>query len=354
MKLAPAVGWTLGVRGGAALDPRALPLLRAIATHGTLTAAALDCGVSYRAAWGVLEDAGRRIGTPLAALSRGRGARLTTLGERLLAADAAAQSLLHAQRRELVLDVRGTAGPTPGARRLSIAASHDMALSELRESWRADQAIDVEFHGSAASLARYVEGAVDVAGFHVALDRPRGRELLLSLLRPGRDAAIRFLHRTQGLILPRGNPQRVRTLRDVASRRLRFVNRQPGSGTRILLDRLLAADALPVERIAGYANEEFTHAAVAATIASGKADAGFGLEAAAAAFGLAFVPVAQERYLFACRKRALNSAAVARFRAVLASPETRAVVDQLAGYALDEPGTPFEVARKPGGGIVLL
>jgi putative molybdopterin biosynthesis protein len=226
-------------------------------------------------------------------------------------------------------------------------------LTELRESWRADQAIDVEFHGSAASLARYVEGAVDVAGFHIALDRRGGREILLSLLRPGRDAAIRFLHRTQGLILPRGNPQRVRTLRDVASRRLRFVNRQPGSGTRILLDRLLAADALPAERIAGYAVEEFTHAAVAATIASGRADAGFGLEAAAAAFGLAFVPVAQERYLFACRKRAANSASVARFRALLASPETRAVVDRLAGYALDAPGALAALERNASGEIVL-
>ncbi len=353
MRLAPAVGWVVGARGGAALDSRALPLLRAIAARGTLTAAALECGVSYRAAWGVLEDAGRRIGTPLAALSRGRGARLTPLGERLLAADAAAQSLLHAHRHELVQDVRGTARPTPGARRLSIAASHDMALSELRESWRTDQAIDVEFHGSAASLARYVEGAVDVAGFHIALDRQRGREILLSLLRPGADTVVRFLHRTQGLILPRGNPKRVRTLRDVASRRLRFVNRQPGSGTRILLDRLLAADRLPAGDIAGYANEEFTHAAVAATVASGKADAGFGLEAAAAAFGLAFVPVAQESYLFACRKRAVNSAAVARFRAVLASPETRAVVDRLAGYALDAPGALAALERNANGEIVL-
>ena len=295
MRLVPTISWVYGARGRWALDPRTLPLLQAIAKHGTLMAAAAECGVSYRAAWGVLEALGRLIGTPLVALERGRGARLTPLGERLLAADATARSLLRARRSEIALDVRGAAPPAPNGRRLAIAASHDMALSELRESWRADQAIDVEFHGSAASLARYVEGAVDVAGFHIALDRRGGREILLSLLRPSRDAAIRFLRRTQGLILPRGNPMRVRTLRDVASRRLRFVNRQPGSGTRILLDRLLVAEALPAERIAGYANEEFTHAAVAATIASGKADAGFGLEGAAAAFGLAFVPVAQER-----------------------------------------------------------
>ncbi len=354
MRLTPTIGWVCGARDGVALDPRTLPLLRSIAKHGTLTAAAAECGVSYRAAWGVVEDLRRLIGAPLAALERGRGARLTTLGERLLAADSTAQSLLHERRSEIALDVRAATTPAPALRRLAVAASHDMALSELREAWRAEHAIDIEFHGSAASLARYAEGAVDIAGFHIAQRREGGREVLLSLLRPSRDAAIRFLRRTQGLILPRGNPRRVRALRDVASRRLRFVNRQPGSGTRILLDRLLANEGLPAERIAGYANEEFTHAAVAATVAAGKADAGFGLEAAAAAFGLAFVPVTQETYLFACRRRAINSAAVAAFRRLLASNETRAVVGHLAGYAADDPGAVAELARKPRGEIVLL
>jgi putative molybdopterin biosynthesis protein len=354
MRLIPTITWLQDGRAGAALDPRTLPLLRSIAKHGTLTAAAAECGVSYRAAWGVLEELGRRIGTPLAALERGRGARLTSVGERLLAADATAQSLLHARRREIGLDVRGPTTAAPPVRRLAIAASHDMALSELRNVWRAEHAIDIEFHGSAASLAHYAEGAVDIAGFHIAQQRQSGREVLLSLLRPSRDVAIRFLRRTQGLILPRGNPRRVRALRDVAARKLTFVNRQPGSGTRILLDRLLVTDGLPAERIAGYANEEFTHAAVAATVAAGKADAGFGLEAAATAFGLAFVPVAQESYLFVCRRRAVNAVNATAFRQLLASSETREVVARLAGYALDNPGTVAELARKPGGEIVLL
>lgn len=352
-RLVPAIAWTLSGRRGEALDPRVLPLLRAVADHGTLTAAAASAGISYRAAWGLIEDLAHRAGIALVVLERGRGARLSPLGEKLVAADAAAAALLAAQGRDLAVEVSGKEAPAGGGRRLRIAASNDMVLSELREGWRARHAVDLEFHGSAASLASYVEGAADLAGFHVAQHRQGGRDILLSLLRPGRDAVIRFLDRTQGLILPRGNPKRVRTLADVAAKHLRFVNRQPGSGTRILLDRLLVTGGVVAAGIDGYANEEFTHAAVAATVAAGKADAGFGLEAAASAFGLAFVPVAQERYLFACRRRAAESRAVVAFRRLLASRETRAAVERLVGYALDDPGALAELALGPAGEIVL-
>jgi molybdate-binding protein len=145
----------------------------------------------------------------------------------------------------------------------------------------------------------------------------------------------------------------VQSLRDVAAKRLRFVNRQPGSGTRILLDRLLAGAGIAPAAIDGYGNEEFTHGAVAATVATGKADAAFGLEAAAAEHGLAFVPLAQERYLFACRRRALGGTAIRAFRRLIAGAATRAVVDRLAGYALDEPGTPVELVRAAGGATAL-
>ncbi len=350
MRLQPTVAWRPDAAGAEMLDPRTVALLRGIAEHGTLSAAAAGVGVSYRWAWGLLAELERIVGAPLVALARGRGARLTPLGEHWLALDAKARSVLAARGRELELPVR--AAPRKRARRLTLAASHDLALSELRERWKSEQGIDVEFHGSAASLARYVEGAADVAGFHVA-QRQRGRDVLLSLLRPGRDAVIRFLRRTQGLIVARGNPKRVRTLRDVAARRLRFVNRQPGSGTRILLDRMLAAEGIDAAVVTGYANEEFTHAAVAATVAAGKADVGLGLEAAAAAFGLGFVPLAEERYLFACRRRAADSDVIAAFRVLLASDETAAVVGQLAGYALDAPGTLADLERANDGSIVL-
>jgi molybdate-binding protein len=134
----------------------------------------------------------------------------------------------------------------------------------------------------------------------------------------------------------------VRTLADVAHARLRFVNRQRGSGTRLLVDQLLRTQHVDPASVRGYATEEFTHLAVAATVAAGRADAGFGLEAAARQFKLGFVPVLEERYLLACRRSALRLAAVQRLRELLASRAARREIVRLAGYTPDAPGQVLE------------
>ena len=90
MRLVPALAWRLEGDASEALDPRLLPLLVAVAESGSLSAAVLNCRISYRAAWGLLRDYRRRIGTPLVLLERGRGARVTPTGQRLLDADSAA------------------------------------------------------------------------------------------------------------------------------------------------------------------------------------------------------------------------------------------------------------------------
>jgi molybdate transport repressor ModE-like protein len=349
-KLQPVVTWAFADRAGPPLAREFVPLLAGIAAGGSLAAAARSLGLSYRGAWGVLEAAERSSGATFVVLERGRGSRLSPLGERLVAADAAAQQLLVTNAGALRVPLRHALPMQAMASTLRVAASHDMALAALRAQWRGQHGVELEFHGSAESLALYVSGEVDIAGFHVG-----GRDsLLVSMLRPSRDQPVRFLRRSQGLILPRGNPRRVKALSDVAAKRLRFVNRQPGSGTRLLLDRLLAQGGLQPGDVEGYANEEFTHLAVAATIAAGKADAGVGLEAAARDFGLTFVPLVREDYLFVCRKRAFRSPRVMAFCALLADAATRVAVDRLAGYALDDPGTPRELARRADGRNVLL
>jgi molybdate transport repressor ModE-like protein len=339
-RLTPVAAWE--ARSGTAtraVDARVVALLRAVAASGTLAAAARSCSVPYRTAWGVIEDAGAALGAPLVVLERGRGATLTPLAQRWLALDDGVRAAL--DQPTFVLDVRGTTSRTAAAARgspLRIAASHDLALAELKDRWSASHGIALRFQGSAESLDALLRGRADVAGFHVDVRRHEG-DPLLARLDASRDALLRFITRTQGLMLPRGNPRRVKALADVATKGLSFVNRQPGSGTRLLLDRLLAESGVAAEAIAGYGREEFTHAAVAATVASGRAEAAFGIQAAAAQFGLAFVPVATERYLFACRRRALDTPRMAAFRALLASPATGAVVRPLPGYALDSPGT---------------
>jgi molybdate transport repressor ModE-like protein len=339
-KLVAEVSWRTPGARRASLDPRVVPLLEAIRQAGTLRAAVAAAGISYRAAWGVLADASQALGAPLAVLERGRGARLAPLGERLLAADAAARSALEKAGAELALGAaRARASATAQPPALRVAASHDLALAALRDAWAETGAltIDLDTHGSAESLAALRRGEADLAGFHVAADGLGAREVL-GRLDPGRYVLLRFARRRQGLIVPRGNPRRLRSLADVARRRLRFVNRQRGSGTRVLVDQLLRAQGVDPAALRGYGTEEFTHLAVAATIVAGKADVGFGLEAAARQFRLGFVPVAEERYFFACRRSVLRDAGVQRFRALLAGPVTKRIVGRLAGYALDAPG----------------
>ncbi|HEX4883998.1 MAG TPA: substrate-binding domain-containing protein [Casimicrobiaceae bacterium] len=337
-RLRPGVGWW--VRAGARerpLDARVLLLLGELAGTPTLVAAARSAGIPYRTAWAVIEDASQAIGAPLVDLVRGRGAKLTPLGHRLLAAH---QAALRATAGVEPLEVQG-AGPVRPAEPpapLRVAASHDIALAQLRDRWRLAHGVQLEFHGSGESLDAYRSGTAEVAGFHVEQGARRDADPLLARIDARRDALVSFMTRTQGLIVAKGNPRRVRTLGQAAARGLAFVNRQPGSGTRLLLDRLLAREGIAAAGLRGYTHEEFTHAAVAATIAAGRADVALGIEAAAAQFGLSFVPLVHERYCFVVRRSALRTARVRAFRTLLASPATAAVIAPLPGYTLERPG----------------
>jgi molybdate transport repressor ModE-like protein len=339
MRITPTLTWRLVDGDVETMDERLLPLLEGVATSGSLAAAVLGCGVSYRAAWGLLRDYQRMLGAPLVLLERGRGASLTALGEQLIRAQHLAAQRIARILPTLAFEV----GPGPrhrqavSALRLRVAASHDLALATLAESLPASGiALELAVMGSLHALREFAEGRVDLAGFHVPIDRGTGRERapFLRWLATRRDKLIHFVDREQGLILPRGNPARVRNLRDVALGNLRFVNRQRGSGTRLLVDAMIADETLESSAIQGYGNEEFTHAAVAATVASGGADAGFGLRAAAAEYGLAFVPLVRERYFLAVRARDVDKAPVTRLLHALASPAFVRRARRLPGYQL--------------------
>jgi putative molybdopterin biosynthesis protein len=173
-----------------------------------------------------------------------------------------------------------------------------------------------------------------LAGAHI-LDEESG-EFNLPILRRlflGQSLCVVTLaEREQGLIVPRGNPCGLLGWVDLAQPSLRFINRQPGSGTRTLLDYHLRLEGIPPQRIAGYASIAPTHLAVAAAVADGQADAGLGLFAAARAYGLDFVPLARERFdliLPAENRHRLPLTAVLE---TLRTDEFRAVVAQLGGY----------------------
>lgn len=343
MKLVPGIAWQLAGSPPQALDARLLPLLAALRTRTSLGAAALALGVSYRAVWNLLRTYHRHAGVPLVTLERGRGARLAPAGEALLTADAAARDRLQHALTRLTVEIGAPELRAPLSMTLRIVASHDLALAALRDALSIANGVQLEvaFKGSLEALAEYAAGRAEIAGFHMPVGRGTARAQIpfLRWLHRGRDRLIHFVEREQGLILPRGNPRRVRTLRDIATRRLTFVNRQRGSGTRLLIDGLLARSAVNHEALAGYNLEEHTHSAVAATVAAGRADAGFGVGAAAAEYGLTFVPLVRERYYFAVRTATLRTAPVERLIAALRGPMFAAVVSRLAGYDATGAGT---------------
>ncbi len=345
MRLTPTLVWNLEGESVEPLDTRLLPLLQAVAASASLAAAVVDCRISYRAAWGLLREYRWKLGEPLVLLERGRGAKLTPLGERLIGVERAATRRLARILPGLSADI-GSAPRTEEratTQQLRVAASHDLVLAALASALpaRFGLSLELSFMGSLHALKEFAEGRADIAGFHVpiASHSDEDHSLMLRSLRARRDRLIRFVDREQGLILPKGNPAQVKSFRDIAGQRLRFINRQRGSGTRIEIDQLIAREKMDGSNIIGYGNEEFTHRAVAATVASGRADAGFGLRAAAAEHQLAFVPLIRERYFLAVRAKAVERASLARLIQALRSPVFVRIARGFAGYKAEESGS---------------
>ena len=345
MALTASVRWQVH---GVELDPRMLDMLRAIAARGSLSGAIRDVGLSYRHAWGLLGRYENLLGHKLVALERGRGATLTRLGERLAETSAACDRELGPQLYRWAEEFNRRVRRGAANRSVVVHASHDLALARLRDMLARKRAVSLElsFEGSLEALRALARHQCDFAGFHIP-DSPV-RSLMLEPFRPLLEEAslrvVRFADREQGLMVAPGNPLGIRDIRDIARRKARFVNRQPGSGTRLFFDQLLTASGVRPSHIAGYRAEEFTHAAVAATVASGMADCGFGIEAAAREQRLDFVPVASERYYLAARASTLARPGPKALLAALSAPSFRRMLGRLPGYRAPDPAEPASAA----------
>lgn len=347
--------WQFADDDGRRCDRRLFAALAAIREHGSLQQAARALGLSYRYLWGQLHGWTELFGGPLVRLEKGRGARLTTLGEGLLQTRDQVDGLLAERLSELSAKLTGELRTLATGRIpvLRLCASHDLLIARLRELAEnaGTLALEVRFMGSLDSLAAMTRGECDLAGFHVANFGlgPEAKDRITRLLRPKRHRVVELMRREQGLIVARGAP--VRALTDLLKRGMRFVNRQAGSGTRLLLDGLLRREGIAASAIRGYEHEEFTHGAVAATVAAGTAEAGFGIRAAAAQYKLDFVPLASERYFLGGRADAFEAPAFPAFVKLLRSRACRAVVRELPGYTFATrmtPGPPegvFEATR---------
>ena len=284
-----------------------LELLQAVIEQGSISGAARVTGLSYRHVWGELKRWESELGNELIVWEKGQAARLSPFGAKLLWAERQAQARLSPQIEALRNDLERAFAVAfdPDAHVLSLYASHDEALVALREHAARQAALhlDIRFAGSVDAIAALNQGRCVLAAFHTlgqpAADSPLGRAFR-PLLEPGLHKLIGFAERRLGLIVARGNPLGLFGLADVARTQARFVHRAIGTGTRVMLEHLLAAAGIERDRIAGWDRTEPSHAAVAQAVASGSADAGLGIEAVARQRGLDFVPLAIEQFHLVC------------------------------------------------------
>jgi len=299
--------------------------------------------MSYRSAWGLLRRCEQEMGAPFVIMERGRGTRLSSLGEALLQLDDVARlelGIVHAPWEQRLRQLLAQVKRNPPAR-LRIAASHDLALADWIEHGKRIT-FDMFWQGSEDALAGLARNECDMAGFHVPQTWTSAQltKWLGRWLHPKLHICVPVMRRHQGFLVAPGNPLHLATFADVIETRARMVNRQRGSGTRGLIDQLLLANGLRADGISGYAHEEFTHEAVAATVAAGQADVGFGIQAAAARYDLDFVPLVQERYGFAMRSTIAVSTEGKAFLARLSGNTFRQRLVSLPGYELLPPSQP--------------
>jgi len=265
----------------------------------------------------------------------------------------------------LVRIPRGEGGFEPGAtvtvalsrppaaiRRTIIAiGSHDLTLDLLadelgrrRPGWRLSSA-NVGSLGGLLALGR---GEAHLAGSHL-LDEETGEYNLSYIRRYLAGIPVRvvgFVRRQQGLIVPRGNPKGLHSLADLTRPDVSFINRQRGAGTRVLLDYRLKQAGIAPRAIRGYERQEFTHLAVAAAVASGAADCGLGILAAARALALDFVPLDHERYDLIIPAQFFADPLLAPLLEILGEPAFQSRVAALGGYTTAEMG---QVLAEVGG-----
>ena len=218
-----------------------------------------------------------------------------------------------------------------------VIGSHDMTLdllaSHVRRA-RPQMTLASSNVGSMGGLLALARGEAHMAGSHL-LDETTG-EYNLSFIRrflKGRDVVVvNLVQRIQGLILPVGNPKGIGALEDLVREDVVFLNRQRGSGTRLLLDYKLRELGMEAEDIRGYDREEYTHLAVAAAVAGGRADVGLGILSAANAMGLDFVPLLSEQYDLVIPLEHYESEAVQFVLGIIRGEAFRDGVDALGGY----------------------
>jgi putative molybdopterin biosynthesis protein len=346
--------YTLGAREPQQRDLHhpLMALLTAVHDTGSISGAARQLALSYRHVWGELKRWEGELGQTLVVWIKGQPALLSPFGEKLLWAERLAQARLAPQiealRSELeqafAIAFDDSAGVIP------MMASHDDALPLLRALAQSQHKLhlDIQFTGSVDALAALNDGRCLMAGFHALTDSPLRSptaRVYRPMLRPGHHKLVSFAQRMQGLIVAPGNPLGLAGLADLTRTGMRFANRARGTGTRVVLEELLGAQKIVAARIEGFERTEPSHRSAAEAVASGSADAAFGIEAAARARGLDFVPLAREQYFLVTLQHALDQPQVQTLLGLLRSEAWRAQLNAIPGYSALNSGEVLSLRR---------
>jgi putative molybdopterin biosynthesis protein len=227
------------------------------------------------------------------------------------------------------------------SRTLVITGSHDPLLDVvadiMRRNWH-DSIVASSHVGSMGGIIAIKRGEAHLGGIHL-LDEVSGtynKPYLNKYFPDGEVTLVECVERVQGLMVARGNPKGIKSFADLVE--LDYVNRQKGSGTRILCDYLAKQVRLDTSQINGYEREELTHTAVAAAIAAGTADAGLGIFSASKIYGLDFIPICDEQYDLLIAKDTIELESVKRLLDIIKGKEFAQRLHELGGYALINPG----------------
>ena len=228
-------------------------------------------------------------------------------------------------------------------KQLIIIGSHDPLMnvvSKIFEKNHPDSTLATAHVGSMGGLLAVRKGETHIAGIHLLneKDGTYNESFVKKQFREGGVRVVECVGRVQGIMVPKGNPKKIMSIKALANTDIRYINRQKGSGTRILFDYLLKKHHIEKNMIQGYEHEEFTHTEVASQIAQGLADAGMGIHSAAKMYDLDFVPIWNEQYDLLISDDAWDSPMVQDFISVIKSEEFLEELCKMGGYTFDCPG----------------
>jgi molybdate transport repressor ModE-like protein len=297
--------------------------LKDIERTNSLISASKKSGVSFRNAWGKMNDVEEALGMRLILRTKGHGSKLTKLGQFLiqfveemqnsyLDSGLSYQEILFREIKKI--------------QKIEVSKWKFLSSSDsiIQRAASEIEGFDLRISGSGESLERLLGDEADIAGYHVS-DEKSSKAIHRRLLKSNIQI-YPVMKRTQGFLVKKGNPLHIKSVDDLLNPKIRFVNRQIGSGTRLLLDTLLIEEDIDPSEVNGYFHEEFTHSAVANAILANKADAGLGVKNIALESGLGFVPIKDEIFFIAMKKE------------MAAQSEASKLIRKIRSYSGETPG----------------